>query len=417
MTYAKTSLLAAAWLAASPGAWSADWTQFRGPDGQGHSSRTGLPREWDAASGTNIAWKVEVPGQGWSSPAVTGGTVLLTSAVETGDGLSLHALAFAADDGRALWNTVVFTHPPSDVPGIHRKNSNASPTPLIEGDRVYVHFGHLGTAALTLDGTIVWKTNALRYPPVHGNGGCPVVFENLLIFSGDGAESPFIAALEKDTGEVAWKIARPTDATKTFSFSTPLVIEAAGRTQLVSPGSNVVLSVDPRTGEEIWRVRYDGYSVVPRPVFAHGLVFIGTGYDAPHALAIRPDGTGDVTDTHVAWDVTKHAPNTPSMLVIGDELYMVADNGVASCLDARTGEVHWQERACGPISASPLHADGHIYLQDERGKGAVLKPGKTFEIVATNDVGERVLASTAVGDGCFFIRTESHLLRIAPTNR
>jgi outer membrane protein assembly factor BamB len=197
-----------------------------------------------------------------------------------------------------------------------------------------------------------------------------------------------------------------------MSFHTQLLIEVDGKRQVISAGSDVVAAHDPKTGEEIWRVRYDGYSVIPRPVFGHGLLFIGTGYDRPTLIAVRPDGKGDVTETHVAWRMTKNAPHTPSPLLVGDELYVVSDGGIATCLDAKTGQVHWSERLGGGFSASPLEADGKVYFQNEAGVGLVVKAGTKYEPLAKNDLKERTLASYAAADGALFIRTAKHLYRI-----
>jgi outer membrane protein assembly factor BamB len=199
---------------------------------------------------------------------------------------------------------------------------------------------------------------------------------------------------------------------KQFAFSTPTVIIVKGRRQLITPGAGVVNALNPATGEEIWRVRYDGYSVIPKPVFGHGLVFLSTGYDSPTVMAIRPDGSGDVTDTHVEWESKPGAPHTPSLLLDGDELYMVSDRGVAVCLDAKTGDQHWQERVGGNYSASPILADGKLFLQSEEGPAVVLKPGQTFEKLADTGFPERTLASYAIGDNALFIRTEKHLYRV-----
>jgi outer membrane protein assembly factor BamB len=183
--------------------------------------------------------------------------------------------------------------------------------------------------------------------------------------------------------------------------------------QLITPGSGVVNSLEPATGREIWRVTYgDGYSVIPKPVFGHGLVFLATGYNTPMVMAIRPDGTGDVTETHVAWTMKKAAPHTPSLLLVGNELYLVSDKGIATCLDAQTGAEHWQERIGGGFSASPLFADGKIFLQSEEGPALVLRPDKTFTKLADTGFKERTLASYAVGDSAFFIRTEKNLYRV-----
>ena len=233
-----------------------------------------------------------------------------------------------------------------------------------------------------------------------------------LIFSCDGASDPFVIALHKRTGEVMWKTPRATDAVKTFSFSTPLLIQVDGRPQVISPGSNCVVAYDPGTGVEIWRVRYDGYSVVPRPVYGHGLVYISTAFDSPVAMAIRPDGQGDVTDTHVAWTARRSAPNTPSLLLVDDYLYMVSDRGVASCLEAETGQTMWQERLGGAYSASPLHAGGRVYFQSEEGQTVIVSASPEFHELARNDLGERTLASHAVIEDDLLIRTETKLYRI-----
>ncbi|MBL9190637.1 MAG: PQQ-binding-like beta-propeller repeat protein [Opitutaceae bacterium] len=389
-----------------------DWPEFRGPTGQGHASAKALPTEWSATK--NVAWKVPVPGAGWSSPAIAGGRIFLTTGVENGSGgVSLRALAFDLASGRALWDTEIIPASEASVKPIHTKNSPASPTPIIEGDRVYVHFGHHGTACLDRDGKILWRQTSLRYDPVHGNGGSPALVGDLLVFSADGAKEPAIVALRKGTGEIAWKVAREADVRQKFSFSTPLVIEVGGRTQIITPGSGAVSALDPRDGREIWRVRYGGgYSVVPRPVFAHELLFVGTGYNRADLLAIRADGEGDVTDTHIVWRTTKGAPLTPSVLAVGDELYAVADSGVVTCFDAKTGTVHWQERIAGNYSASPIHAEGKLYFLSEDGIGTVLMAGRTFETIAVNKIEERTLASYAVADGALFLRSAAHLYRI-----
>ena len=236
---------------------------------------------------------------------------------------------------------------------------------------------------------------------------------DLFIYSADAEANPAVIALDKNTGAQRWKFDRVSDAKNKFSFSTPLVSEVNGQRQLISAGSGVVNALDPQTGNEIWKARYDqGYSVVPRPLYAHGMIYLSTGYNKPVALAIRADGQGDVTDTHIVWKIEKLVPHNPSMVVVGDEIYFVADNGVLTCADAKTGQIHYQERCTGPISASILAADGRLYLQDEKGLGVVVQPGKTFRILAKNDLAERSLASYAVVEDDFLIRTEGHLWRI-----
>ena len=391
-----------------------EWPQFRGATGQGLSAAAKVPIEWDATK--NVQWKTELAGRGWSSPVLVKGRLYLTGAA-TDPGTSevtLHALCCDAADGRMLWDTTVLRPEPETTAAMHRKNSLASPTPLVAEGRLYVHFGHMGTAALDLEGKVLWCQTELKYPPTHGTGGSPVLVGDALIFSCDGQRDPFVIGLDAKTGAVRWKTERNSPAKKQFSFSTPLAISIDGAVQVISAGSGFVASYDPRDGHEFWRVCYgEGYSVVPRPVFAHGLLFLSSGFDAPVVHAIKPAGaSGDATATNVVWTQRKGAPNTPSLLVLGDEVYFVSDGGIATCADARTGEVHWSERLGGNFSASPVAAEGRVYFQNEAGVGFVVKGGKTYELLATNDLGERTLASYAVADGALFIRSESHLWKI-----
>ncbi len=394
---------------------ASDWPEFRGSNAQGHSDATNLPLTWSPNS--HVAWKTPVAGIGWSSPVVVGTRIFLTSAVslsgkeEATADRSLRVISLDATTGKPVWDVELFQ---ITSPRAHRKNSHASPTPVYENGKLYVHFGHLGTACLdAATGKSIWSTQEFAYSPVHGNGSSPVLFEDLLIFSADAETDPKVIALDKTSGKTRWTFARQSEAKKKFSFCTPLIIDVNGQKQLITPGSGVVNALNPKDGTEIWRCGYDqGYSVVPRPIFAHGLIFISTGFDKPLVLAIKPDGKGDVTATHIAWSIDKAAPHDPSMVVIGDELYFTADNGILSCADAKTGQLHYSERCTGPISASPLVADGKLYLQDEKGLGVVVKPGKTFQILAKNDLGERSLASYAVIGSDLLIRTEANLYRI-----
>ena len=383
------------------------WPEFCGPGAQGHSSERGLPLEWSETR--NVAWKVPVPGLGWSTPVIANGKVWLTSAVDA-RGLSLRALAFDVTTGQQVVNVEVFKIP-TDRRDINPKNSWASPTPVIDGDRVYVHFGADGTAALSQSGEILWK-NRFEYQSQHGAGGSPIVYGDLLIFSCDGSDAAFVIALDKHTGKTKWKTNRGVPADQ--AYTTPLVIRVAEQDQLISVGAFRARAYEPLTGKEIWRVRYDeGFSNVPRPVFAHGLVFITTGFQQPELLAIRPDGKGDVTKTHIAWSLKRGAPLTPSPIVVGDELYVVTDGGIASCLDAKTGEVIWQSRLGGTYSASPIFADGRLYFPAEQGVTTVIAPGRQARRLATNRLDGGLLASIAVADRAFFLRTDSSLYRIS----
>ena len=392
-----------------------DWTEFRGPTGQGHSAVTNLPAHWTTED--NVAWRHELPGKGWSSPVLLGKRLYLTTAVPSAGGdksaQSLRAICLDAGSGAVVWNIEVFEQPGGAA--MHGKNSHASATPVTDGKRLFVHFGPHGTACLALkDGKVLWRNDELKYAPVHGNGGSPVLVGGLVVVNCDGGDQQFVAALDQNRGTIRWRTPRSTSPEKGFSFGTPLVIEVGGKKQIISAGSDAVMAYDPKTGREIWKVAYPGgYSVVPRPVFGGGLLYVCTGYNTPILLAIRPEGAkGDVTETHVAWRVTKAVPHNPSPLLVDDALYLISDKGVLTCLDSRTGQERWQQRLGGDFSASPVYADGKIFLQNETGEGIVLKAGPQYEELARNPLGEKSLASYAVGDGALFIRTERHLARL-----
>ena len=393
---------------------AAQWPEFRGPDAQGHAADQGLPLDWSESR--NVVWKTAVPGAGWSSPVISSGRVWLTSAIESADarqrGVSLRALAFDVGTGRQVVDVEVFRveRPRS----INQKNSHASPTPVLDGDRVYVHFGADGTAALSASGEVLWKTR-LPYESQHGAGGSPALYRDLLIINCDGNGGPddaFVVALDVKTGKVRWKTSRRQPADQ--AYTTPLVIRVGDRDQVISVGAYRAAAYDPLSGREIWRVSYgQGFSNVPRPVFAHGLVYIATGFQQPTLIAVRPDGSGDVTNSHIAWTLRRAVPYTPSPLIVGNELFIVNDAGIASCLDARTGSVHWQQRLGGNYSASPLYADGRIYFASEEGKTTVIAPGTTFRLLATSQLDGAILASFAVAHRSLFIRAGGQLYRVA----
>lgn len=340
----------AAVLALALPARAQDWPEFRGGAAQGVSRETHLPVEWSATK--NVAWKRAVPGHGWSSPVIHAG-------------------------------------------------------------RLFVHFGHQGTAALDLDGRVLWRFQPPKYDPEDGNGGSPIVVDDILYFTCDGKDIQFVLALDRETGKLLWRTDRPSPAKNGYSYCTPLLLTADGRKQIVSPASGAVRSYDPKNGGEIWRIDTgEGYSVVPRPVYGHGFVYVCTGFDRPNLLAIRPDGRGNVTTTHVAWSAKAGVPLVASVVLAGDELYRVSDIGLASCLDAKTGAVHWSERLGAQHWSSPIFADGRIYFQDAKGIGVVVRAGTRFELLARNALEEPTHASYAVSDGALFIRTEKHLYRI-----
>ena len=396
-----------------------EWTKFRGPTGDGHVTVKSIPLKWSDTE--NVKWKVSVPGKGWSSPVISKGKIYLTSAVAEGDNQDaadvhreLRVICYDSSDGKELWDTKVFEQKPLKRP-IHHKNSHASPTPIIEDGKVYVHFGHMGSACLDLKGKILWKNNELKYDPLHGNGGTPIIVDNLFFYSADALTNPFVVALDKNTGKVLWKKQRSeTDQSRKFSFSTPTLIRMGGRSQIISPASGAVFSYDSKTGEELWSVDYGGWSVIPKPGVYKNMIYVGTGYERAHILGIRVDekSKGNVTESHVEWEITKRAPNTPSFMIVDDLLYFISDGGIATCVEPLTGEIIWQERTAGPISASPVYFNGMIYFLDEQGKTTVIKAGRKFEIIAENKIKERTLASFGISEGAIYIRSEKSLFRI-----
>lgn len=383
-------------------ATGADWPEFRGPGGQGHSSEKNLPLTWSETE--NVAWTVDIPGLGWSSPSIRGRQVWLTTAQN--EGHSLRALCIDRDSGQVVLDVGVFS---KDEPGpIHQKNSHASPSPVLEEDRVYVHFGKHGTASLDSQGNVLWKTELL-YDHKHGPGGSPVIYNDLLIINCDGIDQQFVVALDKHTGEEVWR----TDRDGLMAYCTPLLIDWNGKPQLISPGGEWVQAYDPANGAEQWRFRWPGgYSVVPRPVVGHGMVFVSSSYNNATLYAIKLGGTGDVTESHLVWKIARGAPHNPSTLLVGNELYVVSDRGIASCIDAVSGNVYWQERLGGNYSASPLYADGRIYLLDEEGVCHVIAPKQQFERLAQNTLPGRTLASLSTADGAIFLRTDKKLYRL-----
>jgi outer membrane protein assembly factor BamB len=401
---------------------AADWPQFRGPTADGISTAKNLPTSW--SSDKNIAWKKEIPGRGWSSPVLSGGKLYLTTALITDGGQesnpkanrSLRALCLDAATGNILWDQEVFKQDGPKAPDtIHSKNGHASPTPIVADGRLYVHFGHQGTACLDLTGKKIWENRSFFYQPRHGNGGSPVLSAGHLIFSCDGTEEQFILALKASDGTRAWKFPRPTHAVKKFAFSTPAVFTIGGKLQVISPGADMVNSLDPATGKEFWRATYEGYSNVPMPAWGDGLVYVSSAFDSPEVLAIDPNGTGDLTATNVKWVETKYAPCSPSMIFHDGLLYMLNDTGFVACREGKSGKLLWvSDRILKGSSASLLlntsTTGNNLYALDEFGKCAILAAGKEFKLLTTNTLtDEKTLASLAVDDGVIYLRGEKAL--------
>lgn len=385
------------------------WPEFRGPRGNGHARDSQLPLTW--STNQNVVWKTPIHDLGWSSPVIWGAQVWVTSATE--DGKQLFAIALDRETGQIIHDIKVFDNErPEPVSSV---NSYASPTPVIEADRIYAHYGTYGTACLdTRDGRVLWSRQDLNCDHHEGPGASPILHGNLVIFNVDGRDTQYVVALDKTTGQTVWKTSRSVDYTpytpnQRKSFCTPIIIEVAGRAQLFSPGAKAMMGYDPRTGEELWKIQHPGWSIAPRPVYGHGLIFLNIDHLKPELYAVRPDGRGDVTATHVLWKVSKDMPAISSPLLVEDLIYVVSDQGYASCLEARTGAVVWRERLKGKYSASPIYASGRIYWFNEKGLATVLQPGRIFNILAENPLNDRLMATPAIASHALFIRTQRYL--------
>ena len=400
---------------------SAQWPQFRGPEGAGHSTSTGLPLTW--AESKNVVWKTAVHGRAWSSPVILGNQVWMTTA--TPDGRELFAVALDRDSGKIVFDLKLFDVATPQY--AHPFNTYASPTPVIEPGRVYVTFGSPGTAAIdTKTGKVIWERRDFECNHFRGAGSSPILFGDLLLMHFDGSDHQFVVALDKRTGKTVWRTPRSIDfqdlgpdgkpkADGDFrkGFATPQIVMVEGRPVMVSVGSKAVYGYDPLTGKELWRVIERGsHSASSRPVAGHGLVFVPMGFDQAQLLAIRPDGQGDVAASHVAWRFGKGAPSKPSILLVGDVIYMVNDGGIVGAVEAKTGELVWRGRVDGTYSASPLFANGRLYLFNEDGKTTVLEAGRELKVLAENFLEDGFMSSPAVDGRALYLRTRTHVYRI-----
>ena len=353
--------------------------------------------------------------QGWSSPVISKGKIVMTGATGKDDETRLHVFALDAKTGDPAWSKELFAPTAGELKAKHAKNSLASSTPVIRDGIIYVHFGHMGTAALKLDsGEVIWKTK-IEYKPMHGGASSPILAGDLMIFSADGDEDPMLMALQTKTGEVAWKTPRGHEVKRSYSFATPLLIDQDGQAVIVSPASGMVGGYDPENGKLLWKVSYDeGFSVVPRPTLMDGVIYISTSFMAPKLIAIDLKGAkGNVTDSHVLWKAKKHAPKTPSFIATDGVLYVLDDTGALNCFDGKTGDVKWKEKLLGNYSASPVLANGVLYCFTEDGVCYLMKVSpKGGELLMELDIEERILSSPAVVDGALYLRTETHLWKI-----
>ena len=398
---------------AAPIAAEEPWPQFLGPAANGSCRQADLPLNWSETK--NVRWKTAIHDRGHSSPVVWDKQIWLTTA--TDDGKQLFAVCVDRDSGRIVHDIRVFeVEKPEPIAEL---NTYASPTPVVEAGRVYVHFGTYGTACLdTASGKTLWSRRDLHCNHFRGPGSSAFVYKNLLILTFDGIDVQYLVALDKRTGATVWKTDRSTDYANADgdnrkAYSTPIVIDAGGP-QLISCGAYAAEAYVPETGREIWKVCYPGgFSNVSRPLYGQGLLFLNTGFGRPEIWAVRPDGHGDISRSHVVWkSKAKNLPAKPSSVLVGELLFCVNDNGIATCLEAKTGATVWQERIHGFFSASPLAAPGRIYFFDHDGKTTVIAPERKLKVLAVNQLDDGFMASPAVTGKALILRTKTHLYRI-----
>jgi len=421
---------------------AADWPQWRGPRATGVAEDTTLPLRWTATQ--NIAWKAPLAGLGVSTPIISGDRVFVTSQigagvrrpgnhprlVQGGDAAAAgerplgvgraleHAdrplfviEAFSRTDGRRLWDRRIDAEGP--LPGVHDKHNLASPSPVTDGRMVYAWFGTGVLAALDVDGKIIWQRHlGKEIAPFEINWGhtsSPVLHGDLLILLCDHAPASYLLALDKVTGKERWRADRGKGRS---SYTTPVVVQTANGAEVIVNSSERVDGYDVKTGELLWYFGESNRFPIPAPVVHDGIIYMSRGYRSGPYFALRTGGRGDLSPSHVVWHVPTGAPYVSSLLHLDGRVYMANDVGVLTAVDASNGERIWQERVEGVFSASPVGGAGHVFFASEGGVTFVVKAGRKPEIVARNDLGERIIASPAVAGGRLFIRTDDHLFSI-----
>ena len=401
-------------LCTTPAAY-AQWPQFRGPDGQGHSNDFGVPTKWSESE--SLAWKTPISGAGWSSPVIAAGQIWMTTSQQ--EGKSLHAICLDQKTGTLLFDVKVLAT--DNVGPKHVQNGYASPTPVLDGKRVYVHFGPRGTACLNLRGEVLWTNTDLPFALPQGAASSPVLHDDKLILVCDGTDAQFVVALDKMTGKVVWKTSRKhlerveDRGFHKMAYATPLVVEFDGRTQVISSGAEHVAAYDIETGEEIWWHQYMGFSLVGRPSYGNGLFYVVGSVVLDHhcIYAIKPGATGEVQEMDLAWKQPKGIGHVPSPLLHDKEIYVVDDAGTAQCLDAMTGKPVWKQRLGGRFRCSPLQIGKHVLFVNQDGKATLIETGREYKVAHINQLEGIFLASPAVADGALFLRSDTHLYCIA----
>ena len=392
------------------------WPQFRGPRQDGSADAPGVPLTWSESE--HVKWKIAIPGQGWSSPLAANGQVWLTTALD--EGRSLHALCVDFESGQIVRDVEVFKN--ASPPPKHERNSYASPTGIIDGDKVFVHFGEMGTACLDAKtGSVRWENRELKVDHQNGPGGSLAQFGDKLLIACDGRDAQYEVALSKATGQIVWKTERsaipelaklPADMRK--AYGTPVVLNIDGHAQSLTTASNRFYASDPATGRELWHVDYpQGFSNVPLPVSDGKMLVIATGFMKPQVWGLRLGGAkGDATTTHIAWKQPAGAPDQSSPSLVKGRVYMVSSGGILSCLDLADGHIVWKERIGSDFAASPVFIEGRLYFFSAAGPCTVIAPGDTFQKLAQNELAAGCMASPAVVGKALLVRTKTHLYRL-----
>lgn len=411
-----------------------NWPEWRGANGQGVAAAKDVPVEWSETKA--VAWRTELPGRGWSTPVVWGNEIWMTTAIEkaakpedaekrlktnTGDqpltvleSVSLRALCVARDSGKLLHDVELLNV--KEPQWVHQLNSYASPSPVIEEGRLYAHFGSLGSACLdTKTQKLLWKNEDIHIMHENGPGSTPVLFEDKLIIHFDGSDQQFIAALDKNTGKLAWQTARSGKmndrAQLKKAYATPLVVQIGGKSVIVSPAADWLYGYEPATGKELWKLPYGelGFSMSVRPVADAEQIYVSTCFGKAQMIAFKYAGK----DTpEIAWRNNKNAPKMSSPVVSDGLLFYVDDGGIVSCIEAKTGEMLYRERLGGKFSASPILADGKLFFSSREGVVTVVQAGREFKILAQNKLDGQIMASPIAFDGTVLIRTDKALYRI-----
>jgi outer membrane protein assembly factor BamB len=416
-------------------AYGQEWLEFRGPGGTGSAEAHDLPIDFTKA---NTIWRTELPGRGWSSPVVSGNDIWLTTAIEKAaskeqialrrktasmpglevrDTVQLQALCVDRDSGKLRHQIELFSI--TEPVLIHSLNSFASPTPVINGDFVYCSFGTMGTAAIRRDnGQVAWRNTELKLEHETGPGSSPIIFDDLLIVHCDGTDKQFITALRTSDGQIAWQRSRsgemhPRGMMKK-AFATPTLWPAPDGPQLISPAASWVYGYDPRNGSELWKVSYGelGFSNAPRPLIGNGLIYVCTGFNRSVLLVLNCAGKSKLSEADIAWRFKNQVPAMPTPILVDELLFMVSDDGVATCLNALTGEQFWQERLGGEFSSSPIFADGRLYVANRAGNIFVVAAKAKFELLATNELDSAIMATPVAIENHLIIRTKNSLYRI-----